>query len=88
MGSLPIGGAKRKGQRVPTWQGGTDETTVRVRLSPSAGGGKTVLTGPSGSWPNRDSFSGGRSGAGCAQQHRGEPESALGCLQFSQAHIC
>ena len=71
VGSLPIRGAKRKGKRVPpALKDGTDEAAAGVRLSPSAEGGKTVVTGPSRSWPNRGSFSGGRNRAGFTQQHR------------------
>lgn len=53
----------------PTLKDGTDEAAAGVRLSPSAEGGKTVLTGPSRSWPNRGSFNGGRNRAGFTQQH-------------------
>lgn len=53
----------------PALKDGTDEATAGVRLSPGAEGGKTVLTGPSGSWPNRGSLSGGRNRAGFTQQH-------------------
>lgn len=53
----------------PTLKDGTDEAAEGVRLSPSAEGGKTVLTGSSRSWPNRGSFSGGRNRAGFTQQH-------------------
>lgn len=42
--------SQQEGEGVrPALKDGTDEATAGVRLSPSAEGGKTVLTGPSGS---------------------------------------
>lgn len=89
VGSPPIGGAKEMVHEVPALQGSTEETATGSRLSPSTGGGKSILTGLLPSvLAKREQFWWREEWGRLYKASQSKPYLALGCFQFCQAHIC